>query len=527
MDFKLIRNTICICSLSILVILGFVFYTNHQTKETQSASRISEDVQGSDMVQGTDASHGVETSQGANTSGNEHSSGGNIALNGDTRAFLYDETFGDPEEEADVLVDENQAMRVSLIATSVQQDLRLQIVDSNGELVSGENFYVTVEDVGQFKDLDKDGIIYVGDLRAGDYTVFIDEMEGYHVAASRMKVRVKDKVEYRTIDDISLLIMSEDEIDVDLDAISGHDVAVDSDDTEVTSALKNMDTAVMGIDVSSFNGEIDWKKVKADGIEFAIIRCGYRGYTTGSLVEDKYFLRNIIGANEAGVKVGLYFFTQAVNEVEAVEEASMVITLCREYQVDLPVFIDTESIGGNGRADLLDAKTRTMVCQAFCETMENAGYRAGVYASKNWFNMMLQRDELRKYVTWLAEYKEEATYDGDYQFWQYTSSGWVDGVTGRVDLNIGNLSLANLNKEKATEDDKGGSDTEGSGDTEDDDSGANDDSGADNDSGTDDDKKSDSDSNDNTANSEESGEEDGQEDTDPEGQHSASHSKGM
>ncbi len=471
MDFKLIRNTICICSLSILAILGVVLYVNIKSAEETSVTDDTEVMQTGPENDG----NGTELAGNGDDSGNSeetvYASGENIALNGDTRAFLYDETFWDPEEEQSVLRDSNDAVRLSLIATSVQKDLRLQIVDSNGELVTGETFFVTVEDVGQFKDLDQDGIIYIGDLRAGDYTVSIDETEGYHVAASQMNVHVRDKVEYRTINDISLLILSEDEIDPEQDAVLGHDMNEDADDSERTTAFTDLDMAVMGIDVSSFNGEIDWKRVKADGIDFAIIRCGYRGYTSGSLVEDKYFLKNIIGANEAGVKVGIYFFTQAVNEVEAVEEASMVITLCRDYQVDLPVFIDTESTGANGRADLLDLETRTLVCRAFCETMENAGYHAGVYASKNWFLRMLQPEKLQKYVIWLAEYKKEATYEGDYQFWQYTSSGWVDGVTGRVDLDIGNLSLANLNES--------GADASGAQDGDDSDPDGDEDAGAD------------------------------------------------
>ena len=444
MDYKLIRSTILICSLSVLIILGLVFYANNKpgmkTQKTEASA--------SGQVENDSDTSGQN---GASGSQNTGSVGHNIAPNGDTRAFLHDETFWDPEPKSDVQVNEDDSIRLSLIATSVQRDLRLQVVDSEGKLVTGESFYVTVEDVGQFKDLDKDGVIYIAQMDAGDYRVSIDPLEGYHVAASTIQVHVNDKVEYRAINDIELFILSEEQIDLSKDAVTTHNLNGDIDDTEFTQNAENLDTAVMGIDVSSWNGDIDWELVRASGIEFAIIRCGYRGYTTGSLVEDKYFLKNIIGANEAGVKVGLYFFTQAVTEVEAVEEASMVITLCRDYQVDLPIFIDTESTGGNGRADGLDKATRTLVCKAFCETIESAGYRSGVYASKNWINQMLDYSQLTKYLTWLAEYKEAPTYTGDYQFWQYTSNGWVDGITGRVDLNIGNLSLANLQEELVKE----------------------------------------------------------------------------
>ncbi len=438
MDYKLIRRTIAVCSLSVLAILVIVLWSNRYGNPGQQTYAGAD--QADKALQ--EGAGGADT-PGGPSSGGQTSDGGGFSLSGDTRAFLQDEDFWDDEPEYEWLTD-SDAVRLSLIATSRQHDLRLQIVDPDGNLVTGQPFFVKIEEVGEFKDLDQDGVVYVRDLNAGDYHVSIEPIEGYHVAASYTKVHVNDRVEYKVIEDIHLLIVSEDEIDVQSEALQGHDLADDRDDTERTSTFEGLDEAVMGIDVSSFNRVIDWERVKAAGIEFAIIRCGYRGYTSGALVEDAKFIENITGANEAGVRVGVYFFTQAVSEVEAVEEASMVATLCRDYQVDLPVFIDTESTGGNGRADGLDVETRTLVCRAFCETMESAGYRAGVYASKNWILERLDYDKLDKYLTWLAEYKEQPTYEGKYQFWQYTSNGWIDGVIGRVDLDIGNLSFSAL-----------------------------------------------------------------------------------
>lgn len=434
MNYKLMRSTILICSLSVLLILGMVLYANYKS----GAQPV-----GSDNIENTDMGNDGNTNQAAGS--HAGSSGGNIAFNGDTRAFLQDEYFWDVDPEGEERIRPDYGQRLSLIATSVQKDLRFQIVDIDGELVTGEPFFVTVEDVGQFKDLDRDGVIYIGDLSAGDYYASIDPIEGYQVASSQIRVHVNERLEYRTISDIALLILSEEDIDPSVDSVNGHNVNGDVDETEITDIYEGLETAVMGIDVSSFNGDIDWLKVREAGIEFVIIRCGYRGYTSGSLVEDKKFLQNITGAEEAGIRVGIYFFTQAINEVEAVEEASMAITLCKDYQIHLPIFIDTESTGGSGRADRLDRETRTAVCRAFCETVENAGYRAGVYASKNWINQMLNYSELTRYLTWLAEYKNNYTYEGDFQFWQYTSHGWIDGIPGRVDLDIGNMSFANLN----------------------------------------------------------------------------------
>lgn len=112
------------------------------------------------------------------------------------------------------------------------------------------------------------------------------------------------------------------------------------------------------------------------------------------------------------------------------------IRLVREYHLEYPIFIDTEGAGGAGRADGLDPETRTLVCEAFCRTIENAGYTAGVYASRNWYNNDLHVDKLDQYFIWLAEYRSTPLYQGRYQMWQHTSKGEVDGISGNVDMNI-------------------------------------------------------------------------------------------
>lgn len=426
MDYKLMRRAILICSLSVLAILAMVLWGNREALTGQTKEQAS------------------QATANVQESAEQEMLSQSILSSGDLRAFLYDEDFWDDDPLADRLTDDRNAIRVSLIATSIQKDLRLQIVDSNGDLVAGEPFFVTIEDVGQFKDLDRDGIIYISDLSAGDYQVSIDPLDGYHVATSSMKVHVSDTLAYKTIDDIALFIRSESEIDVENDSVNGRDLGEDADSTEITYAYEDLKDEVFGIDVSSHNGDIDWNKVRASGVEFAIIRCGYRGYTSGALVEDSKFIRNIIGAKEAGIKVGIYFFTQAISEVEAVEEASMVVTLCRDYQVDLPIFIDAENTGANGRADGIDGELRTRICVAFCETLENAGYRAGVYSNKYWLNNILDVPQISKYIIWLAQYKAKADYKGDYAFWQYSSNGWIEGITGRVDLDIGNLTYRTM-----------------------------------------------------------------------------------
>ena len=194
-------------------------------------------------------------------------------------------------------------------------------------------------------------------------------------------------------------------------------------------------SGTMGIDVSKWNGNIDWNAVKNSGVSYVIIRCGYRGSTTGALIEDPMFRSNIKGAKAAGLKVGVYFFTQAVNEVEAVEEASMAVSLVSSYGLNYPIFLDVESSGG--RADGISRDTRTAVCKAFCATVQNSGYSAGVYANKTWFTEKINTSNLTGYKIWLAQYASTPTYTATrYDMWQYSSKGKVSGISGNVDMNI-------------------------------------------------------------------------------------------
>lgn len=191
---------------------------------------------------------------------------------------------------------------------------------------------------------------------------------------------------------------------------------------------------VMGIDISKHNGTVDWNAVKNAGVEFVILRCGYRGSASGVLVEDEKFRTNIKGATAAGLKVGIYFFSQAVNEMEAVEEASLTLSLIKGHKISYPVYIDVEA--ANGRADGLSAAERTKVVKAFCETVRDSGYTAGVYSNKNWFAEKMDTGAFGNYRIWLAQYTESPTYTGRYEMWQYSSRGTIPGIKGDVDLNI-------------------------------------------------------------------------------------------
>ena len=353
----------------------------------------------------------------------------------DLSAFLRDETFFDPEVKFKS-IETYSGRSVSLMMSSVAKDLRIMIVDSVGRLVTGTPFVVEVRGAGEYTDTDEDGIIYIDGLRAGEYSVSLKETEGFNIPNTLTSIQVKQEIEYRTLDDIEYLIMTEDEIDAEKEdkEVKGAEEAADgSENTQLQFASGN---ARLGIDVSKWNKTIDWDEVKEAGIEFAIIRCGYRGASSGALVLDPMYEQNIRGAIEAEIPVGVYFFTQAVDEVEAVEEASMVISLIEEYDVDYPVFLDSESAGGTGRADGLVAEERTRIHKAFLETIAAAGYETGIYGSRNWLKDQVEMKELSAYKTWLAEYAEIPSYDEYYHMWQYTSKGVVDGIDTPVDLNL-------------------------------------------------------------------------------------------
>ena len=362
-------------------------------------------------------------------------------IGGDLSAFLGDETFFDPEVRFKS-IESYSGRNVSLMMSSVARDLRIMIVDSVGRLVTGADFTVTIQDVGEYTDSDKDGVIYVDGLRSGEYSVFLNEKDGFRVPNTITTIQVRQDIEYRVIDNIEYLMLTEDDIDPEKEDKAVNGAKEDADGTEHTELQFDNGSAKLGIDVSKWNQEIDWEAVKDAGIEFAIIRCGYRGASTGALVIDPRYRENIEGAISAGIPVGVYFFTQALDEVEAVEEASMVIRLIEDYDVDYPVFLDSESAGGKGRADGLDSDERTRAHRAFLQTIEAAGYETGVYASRNWLNDRIDMTRLSDYRIWLAEYADAPTYDAHYyHMWQYTSKGTVDGISTNVDLNLCYLNI--------------------------------------------------------------------------------------
>ena len=200
----------------------------------------------------------------------------------------------------------------------------------------------------------------------------------------------------------------------------------------------------MGIDVSYHNnnkGAIDWKKVKEAGIDFAIVRIGYRGATQGTVDGDSYAKTNIQEAAAAGMDVGVYFYSQAITEEEAVEEAEFILKKIEEYgaeNITLPLVIDTELYEAKqtARGNLVSREQRTKCLVAFCERIKAAGYTPMVYSSLRWSIMSYDRDALADYPFWFAYYGERTSYRFDFAIWQYTSEGTVPGITGDVDLDV-------------------------------------------------------------------------------------------
>ncbi len=193
----------------------------------------------------------------------------------------------------------------------------------------------------------------------------------------------------------------------------------------------------VAIDVSEYQETIDWAQVKASGVEIAIIRAGFRGYgEEGKIKKDAYFDANMKGATEAGLEVGTYFFTEAVNYDEGVEEANLVLKMVKPYKVKQPIIIDTEKIEAEGvRANNISVADRTEALRGFCETIEKAGYTPMIYASTYWFVSALDLSVLGKYEFWLAAY-DTPQFPYHVEGWQYASDGTVPGITGNVDLNV-------------------------------------------------------------------------------------------
>jgi GH25 family lysozyme M1 (1,4-beta-N-acetylmuramidase) len=194
----------------------------------------------------------------------------------------------------------------------------------------------------------------------------------------------------------------------------------------------------LGVDVSKFQGDIDWAVVAEESdVSWTMLRLGYRGYSEGKLALDSTFTANAAGDMENNIDIGIYFFTQAVNYEEGVEEAEFVLSNIADIDVKYPIVIDTEEMeADNARANGISNSDRTDAIVGFCETIKAAGYTPMIYANRNWYAESLDMDRLGDYGLWLAQYSNVPDFPYMFSAWQYTPYGSVPGITGDVDLDI-------------------------------------------------------------------------------------------
>lgn len=211
-----------------------------------------------------------------------------------------------------------------------------------------------------------------------------------------------------------------------------------SDSTYKYYAESGSPASMEGVDISSYNGTINWKKVKASGIDFVMIRIGGRGYgDDGALYSDDKAIENIKGAQAVGIKAGVYFFSQAITDKEAVEEADYIKTLLGDTKIDFPVAYDWEIIkDDDARTDSVSAQQATSCARAFCDRVKKNGYTPLIYSPSSELYFKYDLQQLADVGLWYCEYSDTPTFYYQFSMWQYSKNGNVDGIDGETDLNI-------------------------------------------------------------------------------------------
>jgi len=219
---------------------------------------------------------------------------------------------------------------------------------------------------------------------------------------------------------------------------------------QAETMFENVGQKSMGIDVSHHQGRINWAKVKESGVDFAMIRVGYRGQSSGGIYEDAYFKTNVTGAVANGIKVGIYFYSTAINETEALEEAAWVVKKIAPYRITYPVVYDFEDFNSKRCANVGGAEA-TKNALAFLSYVKSNGYEPMMYASKNDITNKMSRSSF-SCKFWLAHYTSQTDYKGSYNMWQYTSKGSVPGISGNTDMNIAYFNYGTVAEPKHTHD---------------------------------------------------------------------------
>ena len=202
-------------------------------------------------------------------------------------------------------------------------------------------------------------------------------------------------------------------------------------------ADKNGIVGKVGIDVSRYQKTIDWQKVKASGISYAFLRAGYRGYDSGKMMEDEQYATNLKEASKVGMDLGVYFYSQAINTQEAIEEAEFVLNSIKDHSIRYPIVFDMEDVGSDtARTANLTPKQITDITVAFCEKIKEAGYTPMIYGNIEWMMDHLELERVTAYQKWFAQYYYKPFFPYEFQIWQYSSTGNVPGIEGDVDLNL-------------------------------------------------------------------------------------------
>ena len=421
MDSKLRGQVLSIIAVLILGVVSIVIVANWRTIKRR-------------WIKETPVS--VETEVREEIASVEETSVRNNFVGDDPYSWMSDSTFFNDGEDESVAKRVSREMNTLTISVnSVYKDLRVSIYGYGNVLFSGEAFEINLKEVNNplnavtYKDTDKDGVIYIGNLEPVEYSVNLVPMTGYVVPDNSTKITVKGELSYEKISDINLIINDESEVVSRMEDTRVYSAsAMGSIDRIDDMSVKEY--AAYGIDVSSKDESIDFKELYDSGIRFVMLRAGYRGAKSGAIVKDTAFDDNAAMAKRAGLDVGAYFFSQAVSEIEAVEEASALIKICEGAYVNYPLAIVVDSAGGIGRADGLSSDRRNQYAIAFAKTVKNSGYESMIYESAAWLNDNENAKSLEKFGIWLGDYNEIPTYEGLYDFWQYTDTGELSTIDG-------------------------------------------------------------------------------------------------
>ncbi|MCQ2522708.1 MAG: hypothetical protein MJ123_00090 [Lachnospiraceae bacterium] len=425
MDYRLKRQVIAIVSFLILGILVIVFVANWRTvkRKLPSTSSVSE--------------AGVE-----DTSVTEPENPRTVLIGDNPTKWKSDDSFFDGGEiisTAEAVSNDMRTLSVNVV--SVFEDLRISIYGYGKVLHTGEEFKVHLKNLDnpteiiELTDSDKDGILYIDNLLPAEYTVALQPIGGFVVPSNSSRVLVKGRLETKKIPDIELIINEKQGILKKVEDTRTYTESEEKSD-DMYEELDAIEYATYGMEVSCHDEDVDFDTLYEEGLRFVMLRAGYRGARTGKIYIDPSFVDYVSMAKRAGLEIGAYFFSQAVNEKEAVEEASALLKMCEDMYITYPMALAIDSAGGDGRADTLSADERTAICASFAETIKSEGFDTLIYGSSKWLEDKVNVSKLEKYGIWVGDLNPVPLYEKVYDFWEYSDEGFLRGYDGDARLII-------------------------------------------------------------------------------------------